>query len=62
MNPTLVGATELCTNRHAFGATTSQTRANLRDIVAPEGGGTTNPTQGGGVRAAAGSASISGVR
>jgi hypothetical protein len=40
---------ELWTNRHAFGMPESQTRAPKPDIVAPEGGGTTTPTLGGGI-------------
>jgi hypothetical protein len=42
-------ARELGTNRHAFGAPESQTRATLAGIVAPEGGGTNTPTLGGGI-------------
>jgi hypothetical protein len=40
---------ELWTNRHAVGTPGSQTRAPMLDIVAPEGGGTSTPTLGGGI-------------
>jgi hypothetical protein len=40
---------ELGTNRHAFGAPASQTRAMPPSIVASEGGGTNTPTLGGGI-------------
>jgi hypothetical protein len=37
------------TIRHRSGALASQTRAPVSGIVAPEGGGTSSPTLGGGI-------------
>ena len=48
MSAPLRRAGEQWTNRHAFDAHASQTRAARAGIVALEGGGTNTPTLGGG--------------
>ena len=49
MSAAVSQAGELGTNRHASGTAESQTRAPQPGIVAPEGGGKTTPTLGGGI-------------